>query len=275
MGGKKEPNTIIGGIGGAINTKALLATKLGIPESIIRKFEVVGSDVHCTISSNYSIPSSCFNSDLSISSYHDFDGRVTIINGNAFLNCTSLESVTFYNVEVIAYAFEGCVNLLNWTGSVIRLNQYSLAGVVATPDLTPINFLHSYSLYNTNYYENILPNLLTTDYPNTFRNQPNVTKIKADNLHTMTESNQSFINCPNLEEIDMKKLTYYGPYGEGTPNSLQSGFQGIKMGCRIMVNVALSPSILGYSHASLLWAKDNRSAIVEFYDDDVNYVSTL
>ena len=45
----KVPNTFIGGIGGTINTPALLAAKLGVSENRIKLFKVTGVDVECAI----------------------------------------------------------------------------------------------------------------------------------------------------------------------------------------------------------------------------------
>lgn len=81
-------NTIIGGVASTISTKALLSTKLGISESIIKRFEIVGSDVHAHISSDYDIPNACFQNDTQISKYLDLGNHVKIVNNFGFQNST-------------------------------------------------------------------------------------------------------------------------------------------------------------------------------------------
>lgn len=52
---KAKVNTYIGGIGGTINTPALLAAKLGISDNRIKLFKVTGVDVECAIIGSYNL----------------------------------------------------------------------------------------------------------------------------------------------------------------------------------------------------------------------------
>ena len=52
---KAKVNTFIGGIGGTINTPALLAAKLGIDKNRIKLFKVTGVDVECAIVGSYDL----------------------------------------------------------------------------------------------------------------------------------------------------------------------------------------------------------------------------
>lgn len=79
-------NTIIGGVAASISTKALLATKLGISESEIRRFEIIGSDVHANIRSNYSMPGNAFFNDSALLSFLDNEGKVISLAAGVFRN---------------------------------------------------------------------------------------------------------------------------------------------------------------------------------------------
>ena len=81
----KVPNTFIGGIGGTINTPALLASRLGIDENRIKLFKVTGVDVECAIiGGSYNIPIYCWSNNLQITYYRDEAGLVSVVGGQAF-----------------------------------------------------------------------------------------------------------------------------------------------------------------------------------------------
>jgi hypothetical protein len=116
---KKEANTFIGGVGSVITTKASLATKLGISESIIKSFRVVGTEVQAYIDTNYYIPVGTFNEDTDITWYKDLDGKVQSLY-LCFRNATNLVEVYFpacvsiqgtNTSNMSAGCFSGCVNL--------------------------------------------------------------------------------------------------------------------------------------------------------------------
>ena len=94
----KVPNTFIGGIGGTINTPALLAAKLGISENRIKLFKVTGVDVECAIiGGSYSLPIGAFASDQSITYYIDIDGLNTKIY-KGLNSCNNLKTLYFPNL---------------------------------------------------------------------------------------------------------------------------------------------------------------------------------
>src|SRR5690606_30536891 len=114
---KKQPNTFIGGVGSVITTKAGLATKLGISQSIIKSFRVVGTEVQAFIDSNYTMTSR-FYGDTTITHYDDKDGKVTTIGTNQFRDCSNLEYVRFPALTSItgnntnnSGVFRNCVSL--------------------------------------------------------------------------------------------------------------------------------------------------------------------
>lgn len=52
-------------------------------------------------------------------------------------------------------------------------------------------------------------------------------------------------------------------------------FDNLKTGCKIEANIFLATANAGAVDAGLDYAKTTRGAIVDFYDDAGNYVSTL
>ena len=80
------------------------------------------------------------------------------------------------------------------------------------------------------------------------------------------------------EQINAKNLKYLGnPADIGNNGGALSHrtFHNLKLNCYIRVNIALATVNSGSVDAALQWAKDERNAIVEFYDDNGDYVSDL
>ena len=119
---KAKVNTYIGGIGGTIDTPALLAAKLGIDENRIKLFKVTGVDVECAvIGGSYNIPISCWASNLQITYYRDEAGLVSVVGGQAFGNIgTQFKSFYFPKATKIEQAignwsFQSTINLIKNT----------------------------------------------------------------------------------------------------------------------------------------------------------------
>ena len=118
----KVPNTFIGGIGGAINTPALLATKLGISKNRIKLFKVTGVDVECAvIGGSYNIPIQCWTNNLQITYYRDEAGLVSVVGQQAFGNIgTQFKSFYFPKATKIEqtignWSFQSTTNLIKNT----------------------------------------------------------------------------------------------------------------------------------------------------------------
>lgn len=85
MGGKafaygqnsSTPNTFIGGVSAVISTATILASTLGILESRILGFTIIGSDIQCRIKGTYAIPITYFLFPSTITYYDDVDGLVS------------------------------------------------------------------------------------------------------------------------------------------------------------------------------------------------------
>jgi hypothetical protein len=92
-------NTKIGGVSATINTANLLATKLGINVARISQFTIVGSDIECSVSGNYTLPYQFFNNDNTITYFKDSDSLVTSSNaGLPFYNCANITDVILYGM---------------------------------------------------------------------------------------------------------------------------------------------------------------------------------
>lgn len=310
-------NTIIGGVAGTISTKADLAAKLGVSESIITRFQIVGSDVHCRISSDYSIVGSAFEGDTSITSYIDLNARCIAFGSNAFYGATNLANVYAPNAYLGSKCFVGAINLTNsnYGGEYLYFNSDINGGIsdiklkkFTAPNL---NYLPASFAQNNIYFEELNANIvaipdrcfqgataldvMNTDIITSLGSSSMVnvklsgirhftsltsavggisgwksTEIHMPNLTSYLGIN-TLQNFTNLTLLSMRKLKTLG----NSPSTVSSLFSGLKLGCTIEMNVALATANSGSAHAALVWAKTNRAAIVKFYDDAGNYVSTL
>lgn len=226
-------NTIIGGVASSISTKALLASKLGISQSEIRRFEVIGSDIHVNIRISYAIPAMAFINNTSITSYLDYDGKVTALSGEDFRNST-VASVIFPKVS---------------------------------------NVGSGYNLANTQIVNLELPELVSSSTAQWLRDNSKMKTCLLPKAETLNPG-QLFLNSILMELISYKKLKSYGDPAM-TLSGNNSGFLNLKTGCTIEVNVAMLTANSGAVHNAFVYAKNTRGAIVNFYDDAGNYVSTL
>lgn len=162
-----EPNTFIGGIakqGGIgvnapIYTPSKLANKLGIAVIRISGFKVVGNDVACRIRGYYSLPSFGFGNgagaNQNITSFIDEGNLVTSIDGiYGFRNCKNLEAIKLNRIGTASSIFRSCthpnleVEMLNLkiTTSAFfselndNFNQDKLVGFPSLEDLGTIAF---------------------------------------------------------------------------------------------------------------------------------------
>ena len=91
---KKEilpPNLFIGGVSSVVNTPALLSAKFTFLESEVDGFTIDGNDIYATINNtNYTALEKCFRDDLTITSFKETDGYLTVLGVQAFRGCTAL-----------------------------------------------------------------------------------------------------------------------------------------------------------------------------------------
>lgn len=315
-----KPNTIIGGVGSVITTKTALATKLGVSESIIQGFKIVGSDIHCKVSANYTIPNNCFLSDTTITKYEDLEGKcsalgqgcfegtsaftkavfpnITTIPNRAFFNSnlnsiycpliTSIVSNGLYSTNITelntplletlgTQSLRDTLLLTSITANLTNIGGYALYDSYATPSLSGVSTITSSSFEGSKFINVSLPliNSIGSGATSVFRAMSLCTHISLPNLTSIGNSNLMFHALVSCLEIDMKKLKTYGTLASGGGTANTYGFASLKTGCVIKINEALATANSGNPHEAFVWVKDNRSAIVEFYDDSGNYVSTL
>lgn len=233
----REPwiNTIIGGVAGTISSKSALATKLGIYESIIKRFEIVGSDVHAHISSNYSIGGKAFTSSTDIVFYNDLGGMVITVSTGAF----RYSSLQWFNLPSATYFW---ANSMSNCTSLVEANF---------PMMVEMGQFQG----NTSCKKIIAPQIESIN--------------PTDNINGM------FTNVTSLELFDMKKLKVLSNNPSGINSVYRGGLTACTVGCVFKVHVIMRNNNAGGAQYVWQYLKTNKSAVIEFYDDDGNYVSTL
>lgn len=270
----REPwiNTIIGGVASSIPTKAALATKLAISESNIKRFEIIGSDVRAHISSSYGIPADAFNADSTITYYNDIRGKVVGINARAFYMSSIQWAALRESTVVGGSSFQSTLSLNYITGgnfSLIEVNGIRGSNI-SSFDFSKVTRIEAYGIGETKFV-NITAPLLTSMAGNQeLRGISTLQTFIAPELHTIGGKASVFRSLGSATLLSMRKLKVFG-----NPAINDSTFANLKTGCIIEVNIALATSNSGSADAALAWVKANRAAIVKFYDDAGNYVSTL
>jgi hypothetical protein len=198
-----KPNTFIGEVSATINTPALIAGKLGINESRIKAFKIVGNDIEFAITGGtYKIANNAFNGNTSLTYYKDLNNLVTEIGANAFYHNTS------YTGDVV------------WP-SVIIINQTAFTGTniksFSFPNLNKTTGGGEFS-YNTSLISFSAPLLVSAAGVNQFQENTNLVTLYAPKL-ILTNSNSGFCsNCINLTDLNIGK-----PTGIGTNAFLNNG----------------------------------------------------
>jgi len=197
------------------------------------------------------VPGYCFASNINLITANF--GNISSIGTNAFNGCSKLVSVNCsYANSIGSSAFRNCSMLTN-----IGILQISL--------LANNVFDGCSSLTNVS-----APMVTQIDYQ-AFSGCSNVINYNFPELVTLSDSGSivnTFLNNSSLDHFYAPKLKTMGTGG------LNNIFFGIKMGATISVNITLLTINSGSVDADLAYAK-TRNAIVKFYDDDGNYISTL
>ncbi|MCV2487675.1 leucine-rich repeat domain-containing protein [Flavobacterium sp. SH_e] len=129
---KVKSNTFIGGVADTINTPSLLASKLGINVSRIKGFKIVGLDIQCQITGNYTAGG--FANDTSITYFHDLDGLVSSVILGGFQYATNLTSVKIKNATILnSFCFRGTALI----GQDCDFSSITLANIEAFNLLVP------------------------------------------------------------------------------------------------------------------------------------------
>lgn len=265
-------NTFAGGVSATIDTPLKLATKMNIDPLIIKNFKVVGANVQCHIGTPYRLISSIFRYHPTLTYFKDMDGWAFGDTNSArcFSDCPELVELYFKNVSHTGEAFAGGNPKLTSLGIpnlTITENQ-TFNGNPILPYFNAPNWINN---IGANYQFG--GNLLLTECV-----APNINRLSNFHYHNCrkliqaihnsatTVYNSAFVNCYDINYIGLKACKTMG----------SSVFLNIKLNCIIDVNVFLLTSGSGgVPNSSLTYAKTSRNAIVNFYDDAGNYVSTL
>lgn len=310
-------NLIIEGVSSTITSKEILATKLTVGVSEIRRFQVVGSDIKANIRRVYGVSSDAFNNNKNILRFIDLDGLCESLGINAFyqsslieiiapnlkkieansfraaVNFTgvnfpkleSLEAGSFHSTKITQAIFPlikseniGTLTFINSTVINVNLGGAKYLGTqffqactsLLTAVLDEVVTADNGFFYNANKIQNISLPKATTLTLNCCRGATALKTFSAPLLNTITDKTYFFNGNSNCTLIDMKKLKVFG-----NPANISNCFVGLKTGCIINVNIALKTTNSGAVDAALDYAKNSRGAVVNFYNDDGSYNSTL
>jgi hypothetical protein len=236
---KLQPNLFIGGVSATINTAAILATRLGVNQSIIKGFRVIGLNIECTIIANYFVGTSAFQNDTSISYYKD-DGQ--------------------FAKGISNFCFSGSSNL-----SILQiygLTSFSAGGFPKISGTKIKNLLFPNAI-NTNQAsvgnKDIINNLLleTFEAP----------------LCNYSTGNEGLSNLPLLKYIDLRVTTRFGRSNQPNPRGglffplmANNGLIKVHEGCLTVDNGGIDINL-----QKLI----NRNWTVEFYNNAGIITSTI
>jgi hypothetical protein len=213
---KYKPNTFIGGVSATINTPALIAARLGIAESRIRAFNVIGSDIQfAVIGGSYTFSLNAFTSDSSLTYYHDDGGLATSTNWNTFKSCNNLVSVKFPNIQYFhnnsngnTAAFHNCFSLTSvYIPKLLRVDYSTFQGCanLVNIDFPLCTVIGNYAFHGCSKLNNLnLPSMVTVGTFSFF----NCTGLLSFNFPKVTTIGIfTFYGCSLLSNIDCPLLT--------------------------------------------------------------------
>lgn len=271
-------NTIIGGVAASISSKTLLASKLGIKQSEIRRFEIIGSDVHANIRSNYILANGfAFQNDLTITKFIDLEGKCTSTFTSIFQGCTNLIELRMKSLTALVGNFiQSTPNLVEVEFGVLKsIETVAAQNTSAVFPTNMVNSIGNSALVNNKFTLIDLTSMTSIPNSSPITGATLATQVLMPNVVSITSSVQFFQNLTSCNYINLKKLKTYGIHASGGVSAFNLGFQNLKLNCTIEVNIAMATANSGSPHAAFLWVKNNRNAIVKFFDDNGNYVSTL
>lgn len=279
------PNTFIGGIaktGGTgvnapIDTPYKLSQKIGIAVNRISGFKVVGDDVECRIRGNYSLlnfgATSQADANQNITTFIDEDSLVTSQGGGqGFHNCKNLEVIKLNGIITAATLFRNCthpnlevemLNLKNTTTTFFSQlnNNFNQDKLVGFPSLENLG---RYAFHNV--------------YGFTELNLPTVTRIinyafygvyNCVNyyLNNVTNADKPFTHGNGAcKLIEMKKCKSVGSYLINNDGTLVPHPTDFTM--RLNIAIKTSAAVI-HTKTHFPWA------VIEFYDDNGDYVETI
>jgi len=136
-GGVPTFNTYIGGISGSITSATQLGIKLGISNTRIQNFTIVGSDIKCKIiGGSYAMPASAFSGETNLTFFRDLDNLIISLNGSCFLGAVNLYELQIDGVVTIT----GSGNFQSTNLTTIILPNLTSTGATAFNDIALTSF---------------------------------------------------------------------------------------------------------------------------------------
>jgi len=300
-------NTEVGGLASTQNTRFLTGKALGIGSSRVVDFSISGSDVRFRVLGNHNL-NNVFRNNSNITYYKDNAGLCPQLNNNAFSFATNLTEVYFPATTTLSAGTSGTSGVFNDCPKLTMIYMPLLTNIngrknfANTPLLKFMNFDNvigaigvwtfqgsgiehislplvtslGQEMLSVNTLTKILDAPMATDFAiRVFENARGLEIINIPSVENIPVKNQTFHDLTSLNILNAKKLKYMGNAGSVNGNGSAPMFNSLKLNCRIQVHIAMATVNSGFADASLIWAKTNRSAVVEFYDDNGTYVSTL
>lgn len=233
-----QPNTFIGGIGVSIVNKTQLASLLKTSESNIYYFKKTGNDIECFLT----------NPIIDLSNMFLSNNEITYIKSNKIQVTRNVDSTSF---------IRNCPNT-----KTIELEGFSWQNEA---------YANMFTIAANAILESIrLKDCIYMPQSGCVFNNPMLTELYTPNL-IRVDINAIGGNINNLKIWDIKKCKYFG-----TPTSSSSRpIQNMPSGFTLNINSFCMTDNNGGANASLQYYKLTNNTIINFYDDNGNYVSTL
>ena len=176
------------------------------------------------------------------------------IPASCFINNTEIKS--YIDADGLVSEFTGGQEFRNSTIQTVNFPN------VTTFNNSILNF------YNCVFLTSVSFPKLTRIFTQAFQLCTSLSTIELP-LLTVTGT-FAFANASSLSILNIPKCSNLG--GSSTYNNV---FEGIKIGCTINTNISLKTNNAGGVDGDLTYAKNTRLAIVNFYNNDGSYNSTL
>lgn len=284
-----RPNTFIGGIaklGGTgvnapIRTVNELAQKLSINSNRITGFRIVNNDVECRIQGTYSLPD--FGATLQISAnqnityYHDSENlAISQANLFGFRNCLALKSLRLNGMTQATSIFRQCsdpdltvemtalktVTSAFFSQLPITFNQSKLVGFPSLENLRGLSFHQVSGFTEIDLSAKIIQG-------QTFYEVANCQKYFLNNLERINNNDNIVVWTHGgraCRLIEMKKCKIIeSPFFSYTANTIVHATEfKMKLNAAVISNPFVTAVKTNFPYA-----------VLEFYDDNNNLVSTL
>lgn len=204
----------------------------------------------------------------------DYTTSSTSLGFNSIRQTKLKRIVAPYCETITDYAAQGSIELLDIVAPLKTIGQDAVNGCsklnINSQTLSTITNVGLRGMIGIGQEYLTMPKLIGLG-SQSLRQMSKVIEARFEILAEINDVDYLFQTWSSCNLIEMKKLKVFG--NSATPST--TCFNGLKLNCEIRVNLTLATSNAGSANATLLWAKTNRSAVVKFYDDSGNYISTL